>query len=152
MKIIGALMIIFSSISFGLYYRNCMKKQIKILNELLLFCTDLKTAISFKLVTVGDFINSIDLNNEYKNLDFLSDVSCADNISLDLSKEENDRISKFFSTLGKYDMKNQINEIDYFIAFLNLKSEERKQQYNQKSKLCMVMSFSIGAVISLVII
>ncbi len=49
-------------------------------------------------------------------------------------------------------MKNQINEIDYFIAFLNLKSEERKQQYNQKSKLCMVMSFSIGAVISLVII
>lgn len=150
MKTVGVLMIIFSSFSLGLSYVNKMKKQINVLSDLLLFCNNLKTSISYQLVSINDFIQSID-SDEYKNLDFLNEISDFDNITLDLSKEENMRISCFFSSLGKYDMKNQINEIEYFMAFLNSKLEERKSEFNQKSKITMVLSFSVGAVISLVI-
>lgn len=151
MKAMGVFMVLFSSVSFGLCLNSRMKRQIDTLKDLLLFSNNLKTAISYQLVSINDFIHSIG-SNEYKNLDFLDDISGFENISLDLSNEENNRIANFFSSLGKFDVKNQISEIEYFMIFLNSKIEERNRYYNQKSKITMVLCISIGAVASIVMI
>ena len=69
-----------------------------------------------------------------------------------LNDEENETIGRFFYSLGKYDVHNQIKQIEEFKEYMASAMRKYEEEYKSKSKIFISVGFSFGTVIALVLI
>lgn len=69
-----------------------------------------------------------------------------------LNDEENKAVGEFFYSLGKYDVANQIKQIEYFKAYMSKALNKYEEMYKSKAKIYITFSLSFGMVLSLVLI
>lgn len=69
-----------------------------------------------------------------------------------LNDEENEAIGHFFYSLGKFDVQNQIKQIEFFKEYMSSAVRKYEEEYKSKSKIYVSIGFSFGTVIALVLI
>ena len=147
-------MIIASSVMSGLYLIKVARERVMICDELLVFCNMLKTDISTRRTPLEIFIAGLRDNPSFSHISFLnSDIFISDKqIRSPLKSDDNRRISEFLFSLGKYDTKAQINEIEFFSSYIEKRKDEYEEVCKSKSRLCFTLCLCVGCVISLMLV
>lgn len=147
-------MIIISSAMSGVYLIKISRDRVRVCDELLIFCDMLKSDISSRRTPLDVLIKSIGDNASLSHLGFINDdfFNKREDVSSVLRQQDNRRISDFLLSLGGYDAPEQINEIDFFISFISSRRSEYENVCKTKSRLYFTLCFSVGCVVSLMLI
>ena len=92
--------------------------------------------------------------SKFKNLDYVGQdmLLLEQSAKTPLSQEENRTIGSFFYSLGKYDVDNQIKQIEFFKEYMSSSMRKYEEMYKSKAKIYLSLGFSFGIVITLVLI
>lgn len=143
-----------SSVMTGIAFSNRLKKRVNICDELVSFCDMLCVDISCSRTPIKALLSRILSDDAYKNLDFISFESVISNTPLKscLSNKDNEALSSFLYSLGKYDSKRQIELISSFKSYITLSKSDYYNAYLSKSKVYISMGICCGLVVLLSII
>ena len=150
MKLAGAVIIILSSLMTGIYMTENIKAKIKICRELVDLANYILPEIKLKQTSAFDLFES----SKFKNLDYVGQdmLIFEQSAKTPLSQEENRSIGSFFYSLGKYDVDNQIKQIEFFKEYMSSSLRKYEEMYKSKAKIYLSLGFSFGIVITLVLI
>lgn len=69
-----------------------------------------------------------------------------------LKSEENEKISEYIDSIGKYDAQTQINKANEFCEAFRLLKKDYQQYYSSHSKIIYALGFSVGCAIAILLI
>ena len=149
------------------YIGYLLSKQYKLRRDLYVnlkdFVDKISAEIKFKNLSVKDvcLANEKSYNGEFgkviksylKCLDEKKDFS-VDQVGVvkNYTDEERNLITNFFNSLGKFDLKTQIKDMDNFKCRFEEYCEEAKAEYKKYSSLFIKLGLIIGLAISIIII
>lgn len=154
MKYFGAAALILSTTLIGITLSSEMKKRIEIWEQLNSLCNRLLQDITFYETPMLLLVENLLCDDEYKLLSFIS-ADCLKQKAIPasrLKREENEEISRFFYSLGKSGIENQIMLINNFKNYACGKKEEYTECYKSKSRLYISYGAFFGIVVSLILI
>lgn len=140
-------MIVMSSTLIGVYHSKKIKQQAFLCECLYDFSNTALLEIRYNHTSVIELIKK-------SSLDFIGQDMLKNRVIPDteLSNEENQRIGEFIYNLGKYDIQNQIAQIESFKNYISTVKEKYEKRYISKSKLYLSLGMSFGLIVSLMII
>ncbi|WP_297127955.1 stage III sporulation protein AB [uncultured Eubacterium sp.] len=129
---------------------NSIKKKINLCRALIDVANYILPEIKLKQTPPCEILAS----ERLKSLDFVGqDMLLAEQkANTPLNDEENETIGRFFYSLGKYDVHNQIKQIEEFKEYMASAMRKYEEEYKSKSKIFISVGFSFGTVIALVLI
>lgn len=92
----------------------------------------------FALLNNCEKLKNIELNDIYS--------------SSPLKKDENDKISDYLSSIGKFDTQTQINKAFEFCETFRLLKEDYRQYYSSHCKIIYALGFSVGCITAILLI
>lgn len=127
-----------------------IKRKIKICNELLSLTNYILPEIKLKQTSAFDLFAS----RKFEELDYIvQDMLFSEqSAKTPLSNDENKMIGSFFYSLGKYDVDNQIKQIEVFREYISASRRKYEEMYKSKAKIYLSLGFSFGIIISLALI
>lgn len=127
-----------------------IKAKINVCRELVDLANYILPEIKLKQTSAFDLFES----SKFKNLDYVGqDMLCFEqSAKTPLSQEENRAIGSFFYSLGKYDIDNQIKQIEFFKEYMSSSMRKYEEMYKSKAKIYLSLGFSFGIVITLALI
>lgn len=150
MKIFLILVICISIFYLGVCFSKYYKKKLVFFNNLLNFCEILESQIQFKKITINQIIvenlNSFDF--EFKQ--FLNEYYLKNNYNYScmfLNSNENLIVKKFFKSLGKFDVKGEINNLKNQQNLLKIKQAE----INDKNNKIGVLGTKLGSLCAILV-
>lgn len=150
MKIFLILVICISIFYLGVCFSKYYKKKLIFFNNLLNFCEILESQIQFKKITINQIIvenlNSFDF--EFKQ--FLNEYYLKNNYNYScmfLNSNENLIVKKFFKSLGKFDVKGEINNLKNQQNLLKIKQAE----INDKNNKIGVLGTKLGSLCAILV-
>ena len=88
-----------------------------------------------------------------KNSEKLKDIDIFDiNSTSPLNKVENEKITEYINSIGKYDAQTQIDKSTEFCDSFRIIKKDYQQFYSTHYKLIYAAGFSFGALISILLI
>ncbi len=127
-----------------------IKRKIKICNELLSLTNYILPEIKLKQTSAFDLFTS----RKFEELDYIGQdmLFSEQSAKTPLSNDENKMIGSFFYSLGKYDVDNQIKQIEVFREYIYASRRKYEEMYKSKAKIYLSLGFSFGIIISLALI
>lgn len=106
--------------------------------------------IKIKQTPVMDLLKSCPVSN----LDFINEqmIKYETPASTPLSAQENEAIGRFIYSFGKYDVNNQIAQIEEFKQYVYGLKCKYEELYKAKSRLYIVTGLSFGIIVSLALV
>jgi stage III sporulation protein AB len=153
-KFAGIVCLIISTTSLGYHFSNDLKQKILVCRQLSVMCDLLLIDLGYTVTPIYQLLDKV-LNDERLNkLNFISfdNVKKYKNVESCLAYSDNQELSNFLYSLGKSDVKSQINLITGFKEYINIREADYNTQYSKNSKLYLSFGFFGGVVISLVLI
>ena len=131
------------------------KEKFNFYENLKTFLNQFKINIAFKQEKIIDFLEKTKSKkqfnlfiNEYKNYLSTNEINL-DQIKI-LDNDEKNQLENIVKSIGKFDAKNEINQLDMFIVEIDNKL---KKAENDKNKLCpMILKLSLLFAIGLAIL
>lgn len=155
------LVILFGMLGFGFAGYFIIRK--KFFNSLSSFLTEVKTNVNFNSKRITEILNNNSNNN--KNLCKLLEnysICLADTEGVSkeilfdgikfLTEQEKESIFVFFSSFGKVDVFNQVEQIDCFINSVAEYYESSKKQCDKNCLLYTKLGILFGLFVALIII
>ena len=129
---------------------NSIKKKINLCRALIDVANYILPEIKLRQTLPCEILAS----ERLKSLDFVGQDMLLDEqkANTPLNDEENETIGRFFYSLGKYDVHNQIKQIEEFKEYMASAMRKYEEEYKSKSKIFISVGFSFGTVIALVLI
>lgn len=148
------IILIICSTALGFQLSDNIRKKIKICEELLNVCDDILIDLNFKVTPVLTLFENCIKNKRYDTLNFLSveDIQSLSEIKSPLSKTENKELAYFLYSLGKTDLKSQINLINSFKEYIAQVKLKYIEEYKKNSKLYITFSLFGSIVFSLILL
>lgn len=148
------IILIICSTALGFQLSDNIRKKIKICEELLNVCDDILIDLNFKVTPVLTLFENCIKNKRYDTLYFLSveDIQNLSEIKSPLSKTENKELAYFLYSLGKTDLKSQINLINSFKEYIAQVKLKYIEEYKKNSKLYITFSLFGSIVFSLILL
>lgn len=127
-----------------------IKAKIKVCRELIDLANYILPEIKLRQTSAYDLFAS----SQFKNLDYVGqDMLLSEQFAkTPLSQEENKAIGSFFYSFGKYDVENQIKQIEFFKEYMLSSLRKYEEMYKSKAKIYLSLGFSFGIVITLALI
>ena len=138
MKIIGSVLIIFSSVTVSFYYEKHLKEQIKSLKAILDFVEYIKNQIQFFSLPLNDIYARYGSDNPYINK-----LKRGETVE-GLDTETQDELYNCFSALGRGFKDEQIQRLEYTNFKIKAKIETFEKEYSQKNKVFRAIAIFIG--------
>ena len=109
---------------------------------------------SFRQQTIIEAVKNIIKRCSLDSISFIDDeyfysVKVTDT---PLSKDENNELAIFIHSLGKSDLKSQVNIVNSFCEYIKEVKTKYSDMYASKSKVYLAMGFSLGLVLSLILV
>lgn len=154
MKLAGVSVLTLSGILVGLTLCADIKRKIKICNQLIKLCEMLLVEFSFRQPPIIEAVKNIIKRCSLDSISFIDDeyfysVKVTDT---PLSKDENNELAIFIHSLGKSDLKSQVNIVNSFCEYIKEVKTKYSDMYASKSKVYLAMGFSLGLVLSLILV
>lgn len=129
---------------------NSIKKKINLCRALVDTANYILPEIKLKQTPPCEIL----VSERLKSLDFVGQdmLLVEQKAKTPLNDEENEAIGHFFYTLGKFDIQNQIKQIEFFKEYMSTAVRKYEEEYKSKSKIYVSIGFSFGTVIALVLI
>lgn len=129
---------------------NSIKKKINLCRALVDTANYILPEIKLKQTPPCEILAS----ERLKSLDFVGQdmLLVEQKAKTPLNDEENEAIGHFFYSLGKFDVQNQIKQIEFFKEYMSSAVRKYEEEYKSKSKIYVSVGFSFGTVIALVLI
>ena len=133
------------------------KDKFDFYNNLKLFLQQFKINVSFRQEKINEFLNNIKPKkqfkifiDEYKSYLKTNEINLS-NLKL-LDDEEKEELASFICNLGKFDVKTEINQLENFLAALELKLTKASEDKNKICPMIIKLSllFAIGLSILLI--
>ena len=133
------------------------KDKFDFYNNLKLFLQQFKINISFRQAKINEFLSTIKPKkqfkvfiDEYKSYLKTNEINLS-NLKL-LENEEKEELVTLVSSIGKFDAKTEINQLDNFLTTLELKLNKSMEDKNKISPMIIKLSllFAIGLAILLI--
>ena len=133
------------------------KDKFDFYNNLKLFLQQFKINVSFRQEKINEFLNDIKPKkqfkifiDEYKSYLKTNEINLS-NLKL-LDDEEKEELASFICNLGKFDVKTEINQLENFLAALELKLTKASEDKNKICPMIIKLSllFAIGLSILLI--
>lgn len=127
-----------------------IKRKIKTCRELI----DLVNYILPEIKLRQTFACDLFASSQFKKLNYIGQdmLITEQSAKTILSQEENKAIGSFFYSLGKYDVDNQIKQIEFFKEYMSSSLRKYEEMYKSKAKIYLSLGFSFGIVITLALI
>lgn len=127
-----------------------IKRKIKTCRELIDLVNYILPEIKLRQTSAYDLFAS----SQFKKLDYIGQdmLITEQSAKTMLSQEENKVIGSFFYSLGKYDVENQIKQIEFFKEYMTSSLRKYEEMYKSKAKIYLSLGFSFGIVITLALI
>lgn len=127
-----------------------IKRKINICLDLVALTNYILPEIKLKQTSVSDLFAS----SEFEKLDFVGQdmLLSEQSAKTPLSDDENKIIGNFFYSLGKYDVDNQIKQIEVFREYMTESQRKYEEMYKSKAKIYLSLSFSFGIIVTLALI
>lgn len=127
-----------------------IKRKINICLDLVALTNYILPEIKLKQTSVSDLFAS----SEFEKFDFVGQdmLLSEQSAKTPLSDDENKIIGKFFYSLGKYDVDNQIKQIEVFREYMTESQRKYEEMYKSKAKIYLSLSFSFGIIVTLALI
>lgn len=170
-KIIGALLIICSTSTIGIYFSKLDKYRIEDLEELKKMFTILKNQISFSFMPLPEAFQQISLRIKEEIAEILKETSdllerkegeSASQIwnsvweknkeKTYFSKEDMDMIFSFGKVLGYLDKQQQMNNIEIAVSYIEHTQHYLEKKAEKNSKIYRSMGILSGLLIAVVLI
>ncbi len=134
----------------GIYLTENIKRKINICCDLVALTNYILPEIKLKQTSVSDLFAS----PEFEKLDFAGQdmLLSEQSAKTSLSDDENKIIGGFFYSLGKYDVENQIKQIEAFREYMTESQRKYEEMYKSKAKIYLSLSFSFGIIVTLALI
>ena len=169
MKLLGFLLITFSSSMCGLCYASGKKERIDELDSFCLMLQMMQAELSSKLCPLpeisknlasnikgraGDFLKLLDLNFTLlgEKAFYVIWSECLDMSSIALKEEEIESLRILGKTLGRYDVEFQISAIEETLSLLRAQLQKESQEFPQLRGLSMGVSVSMGTMLAILLI
>lgn len=156
MKWIGIAIVIMSAALFGGFKSNALKKRVQALKSSYLLLRTVEERTRLEQSSLREILSS--LNNENYALGYVDDF--CENIAhfpqpqaIEKAIKESDDpitaddrifLSEFYRSLGKNDLKNELESISAFLRKLDRRIEESKTEYLRKGTLYRKISVLSG--------
>ena len=129
---------------------NKLQQKITVCTSLYDMANYLLPEIKIKQTPVMDLLKSCPVSN----LDFINEqmIKYETPAITPLSAEENDAIGRFVYSFGKYDVNNQIAQIEEFKQYILGLKCKYEELYKTKSRLYIVTGLSFGIIVSLALV
>lgn len=133
------------------------KDKFDFYNNLKLFLQQFKINVSFRQEKINEFLNDLKPKkqfkifiDEYKSYLKTNEINLS-NLKL-LDDEEKEELASFICNLGKFDVKTEINQLENFLAALELKLTKASEDKNKICPMIIKLSllFAIGLSILLI--
>lgn len=127
-----------------------IKRKINICRDLVALTNYILPEVKLKQTSVSDLFAS----SEFEKLDFVGQdmLLSEQSAKTPLSDDENKIIGNFFYSLGKYDVDNQIKQIELFREYMTESQRNYEEMYKSKAKIYLSLSFSFGVIVTLALI
>ncbi len=134
----------------GIYLTESIKRKINICRDLVALTNYILPEVKLKQTSVSDLFAS----SEFEKLDFVGQdmLLSEQSAKTPLSDDENKIIGNFFYSLGKYDVDNQIKQIELFREYMTESQRNYEEMYKSKAKIYLSLSFSFGVIVTLALI
>ena len=161
MKIIGIMLVFFSSSLTGVYFSNKLKKRIKILEHINSVIINIKIIIEAQSLTIEELFSALVYEKKLENFfvsssaflssDYKKDICNECKKNTFLTDEDKHLFISFINDLGVTYLEGQLSLIDGYIK--QFENKITKLQAEQNSKCRMYNSFGvlIGAFLSFVL-
>ena len=140
-------MIVIISILLSMIVCKYEKSKIEYCDKMIFLgskVTVLLNTIQPETEKIFDLLNK---SEKLKNID-LKDIKS----SSPLKKEENEKISDYINSIGKFDTQTQINRANEFCETFRLLKEDYQQYYSTHYKIIYALGFCIGCTIAVLLI
>ena len=141
---------------------NNQKRKVTFYQDLLLFCSGLKSDISFFNLKLQKIFQKAQMGYD-KEFGFLcetaiksinsgsTDLICAEDISKISFLDQNERqaLLNFFSILGKSDQTNQNKQFEVYEKMFFDFFEKAKEEYKNKGTLCVKLGIYAGLFVAI---
>lgn len=170
-KVLGGILIIFSTSAFGLYILQSDKLRIDDLEEMKKALTVLKSEISFSSVPLFEamlnislrttgivsniFLNASEkyMNRNGENAFEIWESSIKSNLSkAHFALDDIEAFLSFGRTVGYSDKAHQLANADIAISYIEEKQKYLKEKLNKNSKMYKSMGFLTGALITVILL
>ncbi len=127
-----------------------IKRKINVCRDLVALTNYILPEIKLKQTSVFDLFAS----SEFEKIDFVGQdmLLSEQSAKTPLSDDENKIIGGFFYSLGKYDVDNQIKQIEAFREYMTESQRKYEEMYKSKAKIYLSLSFSFGVIVTLALI
>ena len=134
----------------GIYLTESIKRKINICRDLVALTNFILPEVKLKQTSVSDLFAS----SEFEKLDFVGQdmLLSKQSAKTPLSDDENKIIGGFFYSFGKYDVDNQIKQIEVFREYMTESQCKYEEMYKSKAKIYLSLSFSFGIIVTLALI
>lgn len=128
----------------GIQIKRYFFDRLKFYESMLLFCEYAIKEISFYNTTKDKILNG------YSDRILTNVIEGRDEKIL--SKEENIKIKNFLDSIGKFDAKNEVQNIEFYKIYLNNQKQKCSIDYDKKSGLALKLSILIGILLCILLI
>ena len=169
MKLIGFILIVFSSMVFGLNYTEAKKNRLEELVSFSFMLELIVAELNTSLPTLPELIKKLEAKLDNKALSFVkvlslnlamlgekdfnsiwcNSLSCCD---MDLTEQEYDSISSLGSILGKYDVETQEKALNECLVQFRASEHKLKEELPQLKRLSLGVSMSAGAILAIMLV
>lgn len=163
-KVLGCILIVFSSASIGLNHIGKLKNRVSALCEIIEFINIIKIKIGYELCDIPNMFESLSdkyliAQNCSKHLKNETSLKSAWYNSVDeykekyyLKSQDIDLLKDFCVCLGQTDIEGQISNFNMYSKLIEQNLEEAKEDINDKSKVIFSTSMFAGLLISILLI
>lgn len=170
-KILGIIMIIGSTTSFGLYKKNQYVQRVKSINQAILMIKIMQRELTFNCPKTIELVKFLSNELTYPLRDILRRIyklaKIDDSLSIEykwtkifrdygdiahFKPEDTEILVNIASVLGKYDINEQINSLEYFRNLLEQNLKIACNQSANEGNITRAVAVSVGMIIAIILI
>ena len=158
-KLLGAALVLASSMLMGFYLSYRLKRRLKLLNALCELMSSLCTGVRYSRENVITLVRRSSprlildvLPDENNPRTFLQKTVESLQSSFYLTDNDESLLTDFFSKLGSTDTDGQLEHINIYKISFKTACDNSLEEYKTKSRLYKALGFFVGASIALMIL
>lgn len=144
MKYLLLLVVFCTCVFIGIEIKKYFADRLKFYEKIILFCEYASKEISFYNTTkdklVGGYNDSV-----------LAVVLSGQKDKL-LCNEENVKVQEFLDSIGKFDVSNELNNIEFYKLYFNTQKQKCSDDFDKKGGLALKLSILIGILLCILLL
>lgn len=157
MNFVISISVVIGFVYLGFSTRNILKQRVEFFDEIDRFINEFKVNVSFIQLGFNDFIKnfqtkSVDFGKLLKMCALDYTIENQKNFYMCITANELELIKKFFASIGKTDVDNQLKELEFFKTQMDQLNTKSKNAYTRYASLSIKLGVLLGVLVVIILL